>query len=88
MSLILPESLRKERPQYTGEHNGSLVVVVYDDKASRNSTVNQYAVFSKKGFHCWMELGWSMSELNSALEIEPTETYENELQEFIKRQNN
>jgi len=83
MELILPKSLRKERPQYTGEHNGGLVVVVYDDEASKNSDVNQYAVFSKSGFHCWMELNWSLPELLSSLELEPTK-YEDEIQNLKK----
>lgn len=85
MALILPESLRKESPQYTGEHDGSMVVVVYDDKASTNSEVNEYAVFSKKGFHGWLGLGYTMSELLFALSIEPGEAYEIELEHFIKR---
>lgn len=75
MALILPETLQSERPKYTGEHNGSLVVVVFDEEASKISSVNKYAVFSKKGFHCWLSLGWSKEELIEAINKNATEKY-------------
>lgn len=87
MALILPKSLQKEHSHYTGEHNGSFVVVIYDEEASGVSSNNLYAVFSKKGFHGWLNLGWSKADLIQVLNTKVTGGYEGKLKEYIEKNN-
>ncbi len=85
--ITLPKSFQKENSQeikiWYGKNN-SVVLVLYDDRASRVSSTNQYAVFTKKGFHGWMDLGFTQSELMFMANREPEESYEVALEDFVK----
>ncbi len=82
--ITLPKSFQKENPQEIKIGENDSVVVLYDDRASRVSSTNQYAVFTKKGFHGWMDLGFTQSELMFMANREPKESYEVALEDFVK----
>lgn len=65
LNLIIPQNIYEQgdMPQWEGEVEGNKVEVFYDDDISGVSSQNQYAVFSSKGFHGWLSLGFTMSEI-------------------------
>jgi hypothetical protein len=73
--LLLPKQIfeQGDNPQWTGEVENNPVEIYYDDDISGRSAENQYAVFSDKGFHGWLGLGFSMTEILGAVKSEPSD---------------
>ena len=81
--IIIPENItaQGDNPQWTGEINNKQVAIYYDDDISGANPVNMYALFSDDGFHGWLELGFTMSEIYMVAGRKPTD-YKKAYEEF------
>jgi len=72
-TLIIPKQIweQGDNPQWSGVIDTMPVEVFYDDDISGGSSENQYAVFSSKGFHGWLSLGFTMSEIQITVRNAP-----------------
>jgi hypothetical protein len=57
--------------QWSDTVENKLVKIYYDNDISLSSSVNQYAVFSDAGFHGWLTLGFTLSEIYQIVKQAP-----------------
>ncbi len=64
-NIIIPKKIfeQGDNPQWFGTVEDTYVEIYYDDSKSVRSPINMYAVFSGKGFHGWLEFGYTMPEV-------------------------
>jgi hypothetical protein len=66
---MIHKNLMRDK-QHEGVIKGVEFEVYYDDNKSSKSDVNQYAVFTDKGFMGWLPLGFTNSDLYDLVKSE------------------
>ena len=85
--MKIPKNIQEQgdNPQWSGEIDGKKTVIYYDDDISGVAPQNMYAVFTEAGFHGWLMLGFTMSEIHQIVKREPLD-YDKEYEDYSEEE--